>query len=1351
MADNETNYLEIPFLYESRGLEARSEIDRCPPRVFIDLLNCLERDESSMSSRFGTIIQNRDAVGAGTANHFFSSPVTTIARLNYQSSAQRYAGLADGTLWTRQGNAQGPFTEIYSGLSGKTFGWLVNNTFASSQPWLYIYDANASIATALGSGTPRLNGIDPPPYTANTQPYAPLLVMIDSFASTNTYTTANVSAWANAGIETLLAASGQQVTDFTEFFGITISGGGGGTNYSPSSSTSTSASFTQTGAGSGTSTSTPLSGFASVPITAGQSVSLTIQGSGSASVFEGGGSIVFQYSPDSGNNWQPFAGFTVSSTTTFPPQQFSTTLPSGVTNLNTIQVRVLVTAGAGPSGNATVTGTITNCYVTITGGGLVSFGPVTDGMIALLNTNTIAHVPVVSVTASGLAVGLYKTLTVITQAAHGLSTGTLVGLYWTSNDLVDGFYAVTVVNATTFTVPYSTAVPLSATGGYVFGGAAAPNACVLTNEYSAPYPPQMSAYGFYEMVPTSTTSFPVSAWSGTVAANTTGTVGVATTLDLSQNNQITDDDLIVITLAVSNPANVSEIELQFSAGSNGGPNYYSKTISQAYYQGSIAGTVSAYQATENQILADTLGLTTGAPPGSTTAQLQPANFSTGAGSWVACLLRRGDFLPVGQAGQPGFDWSNIAGWQLSVTTNTTGTSSFSVNAIYLQGGYGPSSFGGIGYDWRYTYWDNNTFTESSPAPEQIYNLQYGYLSSESAPIYLRQAAQVTGFYSADPQVTHVRIYRRGGTLASNWFLIDQIPNITGTAQFFYKDVIADASLLQAPPLQLDNDPPVTSTLPNPVSTTLSAATVGPGNTFYSTYAQQMITVSNAATVFLPEQAVVVGNPSNLELVRVIAGGTGQFTAILRLQHNAGEPVSSYAIPRQPCTLCAIAYGRVWLAGDPNNPHYLYYSKQGQPEQFGPQNYIPVSSPDDPIVTVINWRGTLICGTLKSWWIIVGGASPRAQPTGAQHGIVASQGWVEIEGAIMYQAADGLRQFSGADGVYKSLPVEWLYRNNPVAIPPLVDLTQIGAGVMAYYQNVTYLSYVSQNNGGQRYRLNFDHNYQRFRYDDVAATAMLWEKDINTLLAGKEISPGNYAIVQDQVGDYDDGGWVGGNLVQTPINLAIQMPYNDLGKPHNPKQWNMLETDANTQNQTMATSLLFEDGAVVLPLANLNTGLSRQKVELPVNAGAGQQAYRASIRHTMAVTVAPTLYQEAIHARVLAGVDSTFDTYWLKPFGDLSGFIKEGYFDYTATATITVSLFADSSETPYFTFTLPIQNSRYVQRVRFGNVNPAAPAFNCRLWRAIGTCTGSFQWWQHPRIMTRALGAGNTYKPLELPW
>src|SRR5271170_2483318 len=97
----DTTYSSEPFIYKSRGLSARPATDQVPPDSYLNLMNCQERQENSMSSRFGTMIINRDAVGAGTNNHFFTSPVVNLGRMLYQANAWRYAGLSDGTLWRR--------------------------------------------------------------------------------------------------------------------------------------------------------------------------------------------------------------------------------------------------------------------------------------------------------------------------------------------------------------------------------------------------------------------------------------------------------------------------------------------------------------------------------------------------------------------------------------------------------------------------------------------------------------------------------------------------------------------------------------------------------------------------------------------------------------------------------------------------------------------------------------------------------------------------------------------------------------------------------------------------------------------------------------------------------------------------------------------------------------------------------------------------------------------------------------------------------------------------------------------------------------------------------------------------
>jgi hypothetical protein len=246
------------------------------------------------------------------------------------------------------------------------------------------------------------------------------------------------------------------------------------------------------------------------------------------------------------------------------------------------------------------------------------------------------------------------------------------------------------------------------------------------------------------------------------------------------------------------------------------------------------------------------------------------------------------------------------------------------------------------------------------------------------------------------------------------------------------------------------------------------------------------------------------------------------------------------------------------------------------------------------------------------------------------------------------------------------------------------------------------------------------------------------------------------VVQDQVGDYDDGGWVSGALVQTPINLTIQHPYRDLGKPHQAKNFNGLETDVNTQGQVLNTTLLFEDGEISIPLAPINTGTTRQKAESIVNSGSGQEAYRASILHTMAVTVSPILYQESIDAALLPPQMASFDSYEIKMGTDLSKFIKQAWYDYTSPVPINVSLYADGSyPIPYFTFQLPARPNRGVIRVRFGNVNSGTTAFTMRTWRMIMLAVSStdplqtFQLWKNPRVEWKTIESGHSYEVKEI--
>ena len=1164
----DTAYQPISWIFTSKGVIARWATDRAPDGTYLTLNNAEERQEVAMSSRYGSIIVNRDPDGtpSGT-NYFLPHEIVTISRLAANGSAWRYAFDVNGTIWRRAGDTQGPYVSIGGGTGGGQVSTCVNTTFGSSTPYIFIATANGMFKDDGVFGTVQGWGIAPPTQTANAIPYAPQVFLIDGFSdSSGSYSTTNVSSWANGTVGTVVVPFGSQtaVSNFVEYLTIT---------------------------------------------------------SGLANAFDG-----------------CLATFSTST----PPTQV------GISSI-------------------------------------------------------VTQVPIG---------GFYTKLRVTCTSPHGLSAGQYVTISGTSNWIFNNSYDVdSIISATQFYVDFTSTTYQSSHGGYINagggGGSPGPQA-VMFNIYDNPNPAQFSAIGIGGAIDPSTVNFVVNYIGGTVASSTTGTVERAFAFDLSQQNQATGDDLIVLTLQLSAPANIESVTLVFDINSsNETDSYYSTTV--------------------------------------------PIPSNPGQNAWLTYYLPMGNFAANGRAGQEGFTWANVTSWRLHIKTNSTGGITFAVNGLYQQWGAGPSSFSGVGYDYRYRFININTQTPSNPSPIQYTDEQYGYVASLAPMIVMRQAVNVSGQYSLDPQVTHVEIYRRGGTLSSNWLYIDRIPNVFGFGTTWqYKDVIPDSELGQSDTLPLDNDAPVTSSLPNPLSTLLALPTSGPSdNTPYATFSPQTITVVDNTFFFnRASQIVVIGTPLNLEQVPVVASiAGGSFLGVTRLRHDAGEPVYVFSIPQQACDLCAVAYGQIWLAGDTNNPHFLYYSKPGYPENFGPQNYIPVSDPSDPIMAVINFRGTLFVATLKTWYQIIGGATPYAQPTGSKHGLVAKHGWTQTESAIIYQAVDGIREFRGADGEYMTLIIEWLYRQVPQSYTPipLVDRDELSSVQMAFQDNYAYVMYPGYDS--RNYRLAFSTVYSRWRNDSVNSTSMYFEEDTNNLMYAKYMTAGNqsgYAVCIDRVNDYDDGGWASGVLVKTPIAMDVQTPYQDLEKPHFPKQWNTVEVDADTQGQDVTVILHFDDDNISpITLGVVNTA-TRQKVELKVNNGDGQEAYKVSAELQTSVTKAPNIYQLNIYYALLAANRNSFDTYWFKFGTDESKLVKEGYFDYTSTTDIAVSLYADGGTTPYYTFTLPANplRQREPMRVRF-------PAIKLRMFRCIALASAEFQFWSDPTVRWKdcLVGPGYSISPL----
>ncbi len=840
-------------------------------------------------------------------------------------------------------------------------------------------------------------------------------------------------------------------------------------------------------------------------------------------------------------------------------------------------------------------------------------------------------------------------------------------------------------------------------------------------------------------------------WQGTVATSSTASLSGTVSPEGIPNNSLLDGTEIVFVYAVDQPENVQEINIMLDVNNSGyTDSYFYKSITPNPYQTGVPSGVGATSASglinANQNIANSLSARAGGTASLVLAgtanqnilpsdypalqQLQPLSTSSGESAYISTRVKLADFLPVGTAnalgpqGQQGQAWNNITGWQIQVVTNANGPVTLTAIGLFYRTGPNPDSYAGTAYDWRHTFYNQNTGTESNAGMMQL-NPYQPTIPGTIMPT--NQPCLVTGNYSPDPQTTHIRLYRRGGTLTSGWTRVSQFPNITGTGTWTYEDNFTDNSINGNILLSLDNDAPVTSTLQVPIHTTTTTV-LSPSPT------PQAVPVADATAVFVPNQIVTLDENQDLEQVVVITGGTGTFTGVVQLEHAIGAQVRAYSVPQLPVDICAYAYGQMWLSGDKNNPHYLYYAKAGMPENFPPQNYIEIGTPSDPIVGVIPFRGALFVATQQTWYQVYPGNPPSYTPTGSKHGLQARLGYTVTESQIWYVAIDGIRIFTGADGPYASLIIEWLFENVPQSFTPIpiMDMTRIGEVQMAYWNNLVYIQYPIA--GGGYSRLVYDNLYKRWRNDSVNCMSLFYEPDTNFLLYGTASG----LVVQDRTVDNDYGN---------AIDWDTQTAYIDMGFPDNFKNFNVVTLDIDTGGQDVTAILHFdEDFYPPITLATVNT-VQRQKVQLNVNGGAGFTAYRVSLELHASVMSVVTVYQADILHVVLTKTRQSFDTYWIKLGTDESKLIKQGYFEYTATQPITIGLYAEGSEIPYYTFTLPVDSTtnpggRKAVRIRF-------IAKKVRVFRVIATSVGDFELWPDTKVEAKPVQIGKGYTSFSL--
>jgi hypothetical protein len=686
-----------------------------------------------------------------------------------------------------------------------------------------------------------------------------------------------------------------------------------------------------------------------------------------------------------------------------------------------------------------------------------------------------------------------------------------------------------------------------------------------------------------------------------------------------------------------------------------------------------------------------------------------------ADTWYQWKINRSDIA----ANSGVIDWTNIIQVNVSLFIDGSATTlNFGINDLCLLYG-GPDVTGGTPYDYRITGLNNNTGGESNGSQTWVD-------SNRVSPV--NQAVLLNWTDPPDPQYTHVRIYRRGGSLTDGWYRVGQVAIGVQT----FTDTVPDLVASVASRLALDNDPPVTSALQAQINATLSG----------SVTAGSFQTVTTSSASFTPYQYATVGIGAAQEVVIIESVVGNQISAWFQYAHDSGTAITATAKTGQALNIGCVSNDRVWLAGDVNNPNVIYYSKPKNAEAFPPQNTLEVGSPDSPIMALIPSAGLIWAITATTiWGISVSGSIPAPFPTGIKHGLVACFAYcVGDSGEIYYLAQDGIYEFRGGASVCITDMIEWAFQprpgsfHNTLGVGVTLDVVfpaVYPAPCMAYYQGQVFFA----DGSGQRFI--FDTRRKRWRNETFNVRAMLAEPDTTRLVIAKS----DGYIYYDRIADVDTDAL--GAVV--PFQSFLQTAFNDFQAQDNEKNLQNVVLDLDTQGTDLVVEIYYNNQStspVSLGLVNQN---GRGKVRLPVNSGKGQLGFNFSIKiSNFQVTKSVILWQMGAEALIEPIYRKAFDTYWTN-FGLGEGwkFVHQAWNEYYAPADITVSCYLDGDiDNAVYSYVLPAVTVRTERRDQL-------PAFKGKQWRYIYTSEQPFKLYSSSHIEVKPTDTTTGYQMVDL--
>lgn len=746
-------------------------------------------------------------------------------------------------------------------------------------------------------------------------------------------------------------------------------------------------------------------------------------------------------------------------------------------------------------------------------------------------------------------------------------------------------------------------------------------------------------------------------------------------------------DIIHLSVWVSDASKIDDLRLQLDVSSTPGQfvDFYEKAIVPSRATESLNAEQQAEDiAAERQRLIDEFGLDVDSPEywelidelqqidesqrGVRPVELSPLS----SGQWTELNIPKNQFLKVGAAGNGVHNWANVN--KLRIVINASDVVEVKISSTYGLGGKNPKA-SRVPYDYRYTYYDPETGQESNPSAEMIKPLWI-------APWKQSVAVKVTG--TSDPKVPSggsemsIRIYRRGGSLPDQYRLVGQVTNPGTGSTVTFVDNAADSDIVGSKLLEFDNDPPVTSKLP--VALTARIASLedeGGGGTGGAQKVNRINLTGlpagfgNVKDSITVGSRVIVGTGATREeayVKNVPTDTSAWIECYLQYAHqpyanDPSETVEITSAARVSCDLIAQVGDSLFLAGDPNNPHYLYQSKPGRPDawpveldEIGVVHQIPVSSSSDPIHGITEWQGGVLCMCEKSLYIVKlwQGTMQKPQLLPYPHGLIAKHAWTKADQTIWYLSSDGIYEIRGYQPIKRSEPINFIFTGETVAGLPPLDYSKAKDVQFAYINHWVIILYPTAT--GDRVELRYETIYDRWyvrKHADpggsVSATALHVERDDNKLYVSKSVTAisTNAYVYEHDSGTSD--GWTVSENDGAAIAFEVAPPPFDVGDPFTEKLFAdaLIEIEnkgSSSATITVETYYNNSDTPDATDTFTLTVPPGRDYYPLPLQTGSGKQAHVVAFKIKGSVIVPIVLHSLTINYYPIAEIQTgrTYD-------------------------------------------------------------------------------------------------------------